>query len=395
VKTSLDPGIGSSGRSPRLPTETMTSVFFMYRDAPQRRAALATEPGSGERYALYGLDQLPESDISTRHNLERHGPPPAWARVGGGAIKRVLEHAGGYGGDFATVLSSLRRANRADVVFSTVDTVGIPLMLLKHAGLLRPPLVYAAIGLPERLERLRNERMRRLYAAALGSSAVVFAYSEHEADVLRAWLDRYDRRVPVEFVPFGVDTSFFRPAADAPTVDIVSVGADPHRDYELLLRVAATMPEVSFLLVTTGERARALPPLPANVTVETDLPFGEMRRRLALARVVALPVRENSYSGATTVLLQALALGKPVVVTKTQAIATGYSLTDRQNCRLVTPGDEATFTAALAETLEDDAVAAALGKGARETAERDLGWDRYAGRIERLLLDAAGKTVSP
>jgi glycosyltransferase involved in cell wall biosynthesis len=147
--------------------------------------------------------------------------------------------------------------------------------------------------------------------------------------------------------------------------------------------------------VTTGERARALPPLPANVTVETDLPFGEMRRRLALARVVALPVRENSYSGATTVLLQALALGKPVVVTKTQAIATGYSLTDRQNCRLVTPGDEATFTAALAETLEDDAVAAALGKGARETAERDLGWDRYAGRIERLLLDAAGKTVSP
>jgi hypothetical protein len=56
--------------------------------------------------------------------------------------------------------------------------------------------------------------------------------------------------------------------------------------------------------------------------------------------VVALPVRENTYSGATTVLLQALALGKPVVVSRTSAIATGYGLWTGRTAgwwRLATP----------------------------------------------------------
>ncbi len=373
----------------------MTTVFFAYRDAPLRRAALAAEPGSGERYALYGLDQLTARGIAARHNLEQDGPPPVWARAAGRTAKRALEAAGGYGGDFATVLASLREANRADVVFSTVDTVGIPLVLVKRARLLRRPLVYASIGLPERLERLRGERMRRLYARALGSAAAIVAYSRHEADVLVAWLERHGQRTAVEFVPFGVDTDVFRPSNEDPLVDVVSIGADPHRDFALLLRVAAGLPQTSFLVVTTADQARALAPVPPNVAVETDLPFSDMRGRLERARVVALPVRENTYSGATTVLLQSLASGKPVVVTRTRAIDSGYGLVDGDNCRLVAPGDAAAFEQALARILGDELHARALGGRARETSERELTWERYADRIEQVLLDAGGARVQP
>lgn len=367
----------------------MTTVYFMFRDSPQRRLALAAEPGSGERYALYGLDELAASGISTRHNLERGGSPPSWARAAGGAAKRALEGAGGYGGDFATVLASLRAANRADVVFSTVDTVGIPLMFSKHGRILRPPLVYAAIGLLERLERLRTERIRRLYAAALGSAAAVLAYSQYEADALEAWLVRHGRPAPVAFVPFGVSSDAFRPS-DVPTdVDVVSVGADPHRDYDLLLRVAEGRPETTFRLVTAGDRARALVRPPANVTIESDLPFTEMHTRLAAGRVVALPVRDNSYSGATTVLLQAMALAKPVVVTRTRAIAAGYGLADGENCRLVPPGDVRAFDRALGEVLDDRSRGAELGRAARATVVATLTWQRYVDQIRRVLLEAA------
>ena len=291
----------------------MTAVFFAFRDSPQRRRALAAAPGSPERYALSALDQLLARGFSVGHNLESRGAPPRWAALAGGSLKWGLERAGGYGGDFATVFASLRRANRADVVLSTVDTVGIPLMLLGRAGCLRPPLVYVAIGLPERLARLRSERMRRLYTSALGSCAAVIAYSKFEADELRGSLDRRGFATRVEFVPFGVDAASFTPVRGPAALDIVSVGADPHRDFALLLQVAARMPRVSFLIVTSADHARHLSGLPDNVVVETDIPFEAMRRRLGEARAVALPVRENSYSGATTVLLQAMALGKPVV----------------------------------------------------------------------------------
>ena len=113
-----------------------------------------------------------------------------------------------------------------------------------------------------------------------------------------------------------------------------------------------------------------------------------MRNRLQEARVVALPVLENSYSGATTVLLQAMALGKPVVVTRTKAIATGYGLVDGENCRLVPPGDDEMFERALKDVLRDEWRGRALGAGARRAVEDGLTWTRYVDRIEGVLLDA-------
>ena len=284
----------------------------------------------------------------------------------------------------------MRTANQADVVFSTVDTVGIPLMLVARAGALRRPLVYTAIGLPERLARLRSERMRRLYARALSECASILAYSVREADDLRSWIEGYGGRAAVTFVPFGVDTDALRPSNEPPVHDVVSVGADPHRDFELLLAVARTMPSVSFVVVASGDGARALSDVPANVSVEFDLPFERMQERLAGARVVALPVRENTYSGATTVLLQSLALAKPVVVSRTSAIATGYGLVDCENCRLVQPGDGPAFAKSLGDILGDVVHARALGSSGRRMVERELTWDRYVDRLASIVQIAAG-----
>jgi glycosyltransferase involved in cell wall biosynthesis len=332
------------------------------------------------------MDELAERGYGVRHNLERTSP--RLARTAGAALERALEAAGGYGGDFATVLASVRELNRADVVFSTVDTVGIPLMLLARSRIARRPFVYAAIGLPERLAQLRPGRMERLYAGSLGAASAVVAYSRHEADTLERWLRERGADVRVEFVPFGVDVDSFRPPVEPPDLDVVSVGADPHRDVELLFDVARGLPDGRFLVVTTAERARSLTDAPPNVSIETDLPFDEMRRRLERARVVALPVRENSYSGATTVLLQAMALAKPVVVTRTAAIATGYGLEDGVNVRLVTPGDAEGFGGAVADLRGDGGLATTLGVRARATVASGLTWDRFVGRIETLL-DAA------
>lgn len=363
----------------------MGTVFLAYRDSPQRRAALAAPVGAAERYSLYALDGLAERGWTTSHNLERAGEPPFWARSASSAARFALDRSGGYGGDFGTVLGSLRRANRADVILSTVDTVGIPLMLLNRYGRVRPPLVYVAIGLPERLAQLEGERAERLFARSLALSASVLAYSESEAEELRAWLSARGASVPVEFVPFGVDESAFTPSDVPEAVDVVSIGADPSRDVELLLAVATQLPSVSFRVVTTAERTRTLVDIPANVEIEADIPFDAMRRRLADARVVALPVRDNSYSGATTVLLQAMASAKPVVVSRTRAIASGYGLEDGDNCRLVEPGDATAFARALEDVLGDDLHARSLAARARRTVEEGLTWDRYVDRIEHAL----------
>ena len=360
-----------------------SSVFFAYRDAPERRAALAAAPGSVERYRLFGLDEIAARGVHMRHNLER-GAPPRWARVADKATREIVARTGGYGGDFASILASLRAANAADVVFSTVDTVGIPLILLKRAGLLRSAIVYTSIGLPERLVQLRGERMRRLYTSALRGTDAIVAYAESEAAWLRDWLG--SGAPPVRFVPFGVDTDAFSPLPQrAPEIDVISVGADPRREFDLLVAVASRRPELSFRIVANADHARSLGSLPRNVSIETDIPLEQVRDRLAAARVVALPVRHNSYSGATTVLLQAMAMAKPVVVSRTEAIAGGYGLEDRVNCRLVEPGDVDALEGAVLELVQDVDAATSLGARARETMERGFTWERYTDALSQVL----------
>lgn len=356
----------------------MPTVFYAFRDAPERRAALGS-PGSLDRYRLFGLDEIGARGGRVRHNLERGGPP-AWARMAG----RIANARVALGGDFAAVLPSLRRMGAADVVFSTVDTVGIPLLLLRRAGLLRVPVVYASIGLPERLDRLGDDRSFR---RALQGAHTLVAYSTIEAERLRAWIGADSPRVV--FVPFGVDVDAFRPSNDEERpVDVLAVGADPQRDFELLIALAARQPQLSFHLVATPERVRMLGDLPSNVAVETNVPLETVRKRLAQARVVALPVRANSYSGATTTLLQAMAMAKPVVVSRTDAIADGYELEDGVNCRFAEPGNPESFERALLETLTG-AEAGSLGIRARETVERNFSWKRYTDALWELLASAA------
>jgi glycosyltransferase involved in cell wall biosynthesis len=356
------------------------SLFYAYRDAPERRQALA-QPHSLGRYRLFGLDEIRAHGARVRHNLERDAPPPLWARSVSRLVNNWLDRLGGYGGDFASVLPWLRAANSADVIVSTVDTVGIPLILLKRAGLVRRPIVYIAIGLPERLVQLRGKRIRGLYARALRDVSAIVSYAESEAAWLREWLGAGGP--PVTFVPFGVDVDAFRPPEDQrPELDVLSVGADPRRDFELLLTVAARQPGLSFRIVASADRARTLSGIPANVAIETDITLEQVRDRLARARVVALPVRDNSYSGATTTLLQAMAMEKAVVVSRTDAIASGYELEDGVNCRLVEPGDADALESALLATLGgDEGTATSLGISARETVVRSLTYQRYADAI--------------
>jgi glycosyltransferase involved in cell wall biosynthesis len=360
-----------------------SAVFFAYADAPDRRAALAAPGGSVERYRLFGLDEFAARGVRVRHNLERPSLP-RWARVGDGVARSLVEAVGGYGGDFASILASVRAANEADVIVSTVDRVGIPLVLLANAGIVRRPIVYIAVGLPERLVQLRGAAARRLYRRALRSTRVIVSYAEREVVWLRDWLG--PGGPPVVFLPFGVDVHAFRPGQVADGgADVVSIGADPHRDFELLVGIAARHPELSFQVVATEEWRRALGSLPPNGSFASRLSLQQVRERLSAARVVALPVKRNSYSGATTVLLQAMALAKPVVVSRTDAIAGGYWLEDRRNCRLVEPGDAEAFEQALLETLAEPGT---LGACARETVERGFSWEQYTGALWEILCTA-------
>ena len=106
---------------------------------------------------------------------------------------------------------------------------------------------------------------------------------------------------------------------------------------------------------------------------------------------MALPVRENTYSGATTTLLQCLAMGKAVVVSRVGAIRAGYGFEDDVNLRWMEPSSGESLARAVDGLLADPAARQRLGAAARRHVEENLDWNRYVRGIESAL-DVGPKT---
>lgn len=380
-----DPSLHDQPREFSPVAHSTRVMLFLYRHSPLRRAALEAPPDDPSRYSLYGADIL-----------SARGRPVA-VRIASPAIERRIFHWPGYfmdravraagwsSGQFASALAMLRDIRRAAVVIATVDALGIPLLWFRRAGLFRTPLIYVSVGFPERLDAMAP-RGRAVYLSLLRRAAAVIAFGHEEANKLKFLIgDRFANRV--HFVPFGVHESFcgIEPPAEESGPDVLSIGADPMRDFDVLIATAVRRRDWSFDIIAGGAQAERLADVPQNVRVVRDLPLQEVRERMRRARLIVLPVRENSYSGATTTLLQAMAIGKPVVVSRVGAIRDGYGFVDGEHLRWVPPGDAGELERAIDALLRDPARRRAISISAAAHVRAHLSWSQFVNRLEAVI----------
>ncbi len=128
------------------------------------------------------------------------------------------------------------------------------------------------------------------------------------------------------------------------------------------------------------------------VTFTGWLPQEEIRSRLMTSRAVALPSRraaDGDRDGIANILLEAMALGTPVVTT--EAGAAGEVIENRLNGRLVTPDDPDALAAVLGELLRSKDTAYALSRAARTTVESRFDAEKNITALEAYFTAAAGR----
>ncbi|PLX28267.1 hypothetical protein C0581_02935 [Candidatus Parcubacteria bacterium] len=369
----------------------MKKIFFLYPDSMMRKGIYEKESKSEQRsYALFGKDRAAQYGFEAHDDFDicEKIESSIIAKIVNTIINKIWKSIGGYGGAWYKVFRLRSRIKDSDIIFATADRVGIPLVLLTYIKIIpQRHIVYVSIGLPERLDQLKNKFVYRLYRKAFKKVVSrIVCYGYEEAVQLRKKLGATDDTVI--FMPFGVDVNYFDPSyistQSADDKYMFCIGADPQRDFELLFEAVRDI-DYPLLVVTTKQRYAELKEkgmvIPKSVTIKTDIPFKMVREYLSGAQAVLLPVKENTYSGATTTLLQAMALGKPVLVSQTGAIKDGYFLQDRNNCMLVRPGDIDELRHGIKEISEDTYDFFNMGKKARETVENKLNWDVYVGNI--------------
>lgn len=367
----------------------MSWAFYLFKENAARRKMLrqvsSEFPVDAAKEQLFGYHELLQQGIPLDCNLleERHESfwTDCWRR-----LDQFLAPRTGIGlGDAPSVQMHLKRMNRARVVLATNDNVGLPAARLRACRRLRVPLLYVSIGLPERMQMVRvyskrrEDRYRRMLAHVDG----YITYGYAEADWIREWLGG---NVPVFFLPFGVDTQRWQPISNiTPRWDVLSIGADPMRDFELFLEYARQRSSLRFGWITSRDRRAEMTRIPCNMDVQTDVPLGKVMDGIAASRVVVHPVKENTYSGATTTLLQTMAMGKAVAVSRVGAIREGYGFKDGVHLKWMQPGSFESLAAVVDGLLADPDAAQTMAGNARRHVVEHLNWGRYVESLHDIL----------
>jgi glycosyltransferase involved in cell wall biosynthesis len=224
---------------------------------------------------------------------------------------------------------------------------------------------------------------RRQITAALRSAAAVVCLS----DVQRRRLLERVRLDPgrLHACLLGIDHHYFQPSSEPEEPYVVAVGKDLARDYETLARAAEGL-DVPVVVVTEERNVRGID-LPANVEVTRDLPYTELRELYARAACVVLPVRGPDYaygteSGGLTALMEAMAMGKAVVLSD-RPIFAEYTR-GGEAVSLVPAEDPDALRETIGSLLADAELRARLGRAARALVEEKLTMERFAEQLDRV-----------
>jgi glycosyltransferase involved in cell wall biosynthesis len=304
-------------------------------------------------------------------------------------------------------LLAFSRRRAYDVILTDGEHIGIPLaLLLKLAGSKK-----AHVTIGHRLSTSKKRPFFRWLRVQSHMSAVVL-HSKFQYDLA---IDQLGfTRDQLALLPYQVDPNFWRPMGVPEERLITSAGLE-YRDYPTLFQAVEGLDAqlvVAAASLWSKRRNTALDAeKPANVTVGS-FNYLELRNLFARAAIVAVPVDDVDFQAGVTTILEAMAMGKAVIVTHTygqtdvihdrRLVTRGNESRDRPvsllhdfaeeegvplepNGFYVPPKDPEALHRAIAFLLDNPDHRARLGAAGRRAVEHLMTVDQFAERIARVV----------
>jgi glycosyltransferase involved in cell wall biosynthesis len=147
--------------------------------------------------------------------------------------------------------------------------------------------------------------------------------------------------------------------------------------------VIAQYPKVIFLIVGNGSQRRELERLAQDLSIQSQVIFTGYRpdvvRMLAIVNVFVLP---SLYEGFPNVILEAMAMSKPVVATRVGGVP--EAVEGGVTGLLVPPRDPEALAKAIITLLQDREQAGTMGRAGQERVERYFSVERMIQETEAL-----------
>jgi glycosyltransferase involved in cell wall biosynthesis len=249
----------------------------------------------------------------------------------------------------------------AVAVYSDVEVLVLALLRLFLPGR-RPAIALIGFIFTERSGAAVNRLRQLYYGFVLARCRCIICHSRLEAARYAALFPRAAKNFV--FVPWGGTVTGSDAISAAPmggAFRLLAAGRSG-RDYPTL---AAAIDGTGIETTVICDNVESLGAIAATDTLHIlrHCYDNEYLAQLAAASAVVVPLAVDNISAGQMVLIQAMAMGRPVVATNTPSI-TDY-ITDGVEGLLVPRGDSAALRGALLRLRHDPALVARLGKAGR------------------------------
>jgi len=334
-----------------------------FDDALRARILEGREP----RLDVFELATALDATVIDSGDVERSRSP---------AVKLVART---LGQSAAVALLGFLQRSRYDAIFTTGEDIGLPLAALLKTSAARcshtmiahtlyptkKRLFFSVGGVASRLDRI-----------------LVYSTSEerHAIEQLGVPAEHVER------VYYHADQNFFRPDERPTEPDLLCAAGQLLRDYECLIEAVEGLPvrvQVAAGSPWIDSSLEPRAPLPQNVTWSKLNRF-ELRELYARAALAVVPIEQNKYQTGIATILEMMAMGKCIVVTKTEGQTD--TIVDGVTGVYVPPGDPLAMRRAIEGLLANPERAREIGRNARRFIEQEAGLDVFVERMKRAVL---------
>ena len=343
----------------------------------------------GHRVELISLSDQPSSDLD-------QDAPYSITRIRRGLPKTVRI--------VRTIREILIRGRHADVLFVN----GLPLESTLANLVLRKPLLMKVVGdyaweravshgwthdefeaFQHQQHGLRVSVLKQLRRWWTGRANRVVAPSEYLRKIIVGWGVDPGRCVAIRnapIVPEELHSGLPLEPSDSQRLRLITVARlVSWKGVDGILRVLVGIPDVCLTIVGDGPLDVSLRALADELGLNDRVTFAGRRSpedTLAFVRSSDVFVLNSTYEGLPHVILEALALGVPVIATAVGG--TPEVVIDGENGLLVPPADDAALARAITQLLQPDLLKT-LREGARLSGAK-LRFDRLVGRYEEQIV---------
>jgi len=195
------------------------------------------------------------------------------------------------------------------------------------------------------------------------------------------------------FVSMGVDTKYLKPEYENRDNFFLSVGRDNARDYKTVVEVARKLPEETFHFVCLPRNIEGIDNLPSNVHIHVNIPRLELENLYKKAKALLLITHNDSFtegsdSSGPTVLLEAMATGLPIIVSK-KAYVFDYG-SDKKDMYFVDFYDSDAIVESI-QAISDDNIRLQMAKSARLKVEKIFNTKEMARNLAEVFKTVCAK----